>query len=184
MRLAAAAVAEAGLQWRPVGGGGGSDANVFNLKGRPAVNLAAGFEHVHSPQESMSLLHLQQTYQLVHALVRLAGASPALAGGVSLKAPAGGSRSHTPPDPAIAEFLDCLRYERGMSANTVTAYDRDLARYAAFLDEARRDGGGRVGGGRAGVLRRERRGRRRRERRAPHGQSARLLRVSRARGRA
>jgi tripeptide aminopeptidase len=73
--LAAAAVAEAGLEWRPVGGGGGSDANVFNLKGRPAVNLAAGFRHVHSSQESMSLLHLQQTYELVHALVRLAGAS-------------------------------------------------------------------------------------------------------------
>ena len=73
LRLAAAAVAAAGLEWRPVGGGGGSDANVFNLKGRPAVNLAAGFRHVHSPQESMSLLHLQQTYELVHALVRLAG---------------------------------------------------------------------------------------------------------------
>jgi integrase/recombinase XerD len=42
-------------------------------------------------------------------------------------------RSRTPPDPAVAEFLDCLRYERGMSANTVTAYDRDLARYAEFL---------------------------------------------------
>jgi len=73
LRLAAAAVAAAGLEWRPVGGGGGSDANVFNLRGRPAVNLAAGFQHVHSPQESMSLLHLQQTYGLVHALVRVAG---------------------------------------------------------------------------------------------------------------
>jgi tripeptide aminopeptidase len=71
--LAEAAVAEVGLEWRPVGGGGGSDANVFNLKGRPAVNLAVGFEHVHSPRESMSLAHLQQTYELVHALVRLAG---------------------------------------------------------------------------------------------------------------
>ncbi len=37
------------------------------------MNLAAGFQHVHSPQESMSLLHLQQTYELVHALVRVAG---------------------------------------------------------------------------------------------------------------
>jgi len=73
LRLAAAAVAAAGLEWRPVGGGGGSDANVFNHRGRPAVNLAAGFRHVHSPRESMSLLHLQQTYELVHALVRLAG---------------------------------------------------------------------------------------------------------------
>lgn len=52
-----------------------------------------------------------------------------------MKASAGGPRSHIPPDPAVAEFLDCLRYERGMSANTVTAYDGDLARYAAFLKE-------------------------------------------------
>jgi tripeptide aminopeptidase len=73
LRLAAAAVAEAGLEWRPVGGGGGSDANVFNLKGRPAVNLAAGFQHVHSPQERMSLQHLRQIYELVHALVQQAG---------------------------------------------------------------------------------------------------------------
>ena len=50
-----------------------------------------------------------------------------------MKASAGAPRSHTPPDPAVAEFLDCLRYERGLSANTVAAYDRDLARYAAFL---------------------------------------------------
>jgi integrase/recombinase XerD len=35
----------------------------------------------------------------------------------------------------VVEFLDCLRYERGMSANTVTAYERDLARYATFLKE-------------------------------------------------
>ena len=51
-----------------------------------------------------------------------------------MKASAGGSRSHTPPDSAVAEFLDCLRYERGMSVNTVTAYERDLMRYAAFLE--------------------------------------------------
>lgn len=73
LRLARDAVAAAGLEWRPVGGGGGSDANVFNLKGLPAVNLAAGFRRVHSPEESLSLLHLRQTYELAHALVRVAG---------------------------------------------------------------------------------------------------------------
>ena len=52
-----------------------------------------------------------------------------------MKASAGGPRSHITPDPAVAEFLDCLRYERGMSGNTVTAYERDLQRYAAFLKE-------------------------------------------------
>ncbi|HQJ97173.1 MAG TPA: tyrosine recombinase [Thermoleophilia bacterium] len=37
-------------------------------------------------------------------------------------------------DPMIAEYLDHLRYERGLSANTVTSYGRDLARYQAFLE--------------------------------------------------
>jgi len=40
-----------------------------------------------------------------------------------------------PNDPAVQEFLDYVRYERGMSANTVVAYTRDLGRYAGFLAE-------------------------------------------------
>jgi len=40
-----------------------------------------------------------------------------------------------PSDPAVQEFLDYVRYERGMSANTVAAYGRDLGRYAGFLGE-------------------------------------------------
>jgi integrase/recombinase XerD len=36
-------------------------------------------------------------------------------------------------DPAVQEFLDYVRYERGMSVNTVVAYGRDLGNYAAFL---------------------------------------------------
>ena len=39
-----------------------------------------------------------------------------------------------PPDPAVAEFLDHLRYERGLSPHTVAAYGRDLGRLAAFLE--------------------------------------------------
>lgn len=44
-----------------------------------------------------------------------------------------GAGDRQPPDPAVAEFLDHLRYERGLSPNTVAAYGRDLARLAAFL---------------------------------------------------
>jgi integrase/recombinase XerD len=40
-----------------------------------------------------------------------------------------------PPDPDVQEFLDYVRFERGMSANTVSAYGRDLARFAAFAAE-------------------------------------------------
>jgi integrase/recombinase XerD len=38
-------------------------------------------------------------------------------------------------EPVIVEYLDHLRYERGLSANTVSAYGRDLGRYQAFLVE-------------------------------------------------
>ncbi len=54
-------------------------------------------------------------------------------------APAGEAR-----DQDVLDFLAYLRYERGVSANTVAAYGRDLAAYEAFL------AGGRVAPGRAG----------------------------------
>jgi tripeptide aminopeptidase len=76
LRIAAAAIADAGLQARRVGGGGGSDANVFNARGLPAVTLGVGFENVHSPQERMALDRLWQLYGLVHAVVRAAATTP------------------------------------------------------------------------------------------------------------
>jgi integrase/recombinase XerD len=36
-------------------------------------------------------------------------------------------------DPLVQDFLDYARYERGLSMNTIAAYARDLARFAAFL---------------------------------------------------
>ena len=38
-----------------------------------------------------------------------------------------------PIDPLVRDFLDYVRYERGLSPNTVVAYGRDLARFAEFL---------------------------------------------------
>ena len=49
--------------------------------------------------------------------------------------PAG--RQPPPVDAAVQEFLDYLRYERGMSPHTVSAYGRDLGRFAAFLAAGR-----------------------------------------------
>ncbi len=77
LRIAAAALAEAGLEARLVGGGGGSDANVFNARGLPALTLGVGFERVHSPQECIRLERLEQLYRLGHALVRVAGRTTA-----------------------------------------------------------------------------------------------------------
>lgn len=77
MRMVAAAAADAGLEARFIGGGGGSDSNVFNQRGLPAVTLGVGFERVHSPHESIRLERLAELSRLVHALVRAAGATAA-----------------------------------------------------------------------------------------------------------
>jgi len=77
LRIADAAMAEAGLEARHIGGGGGSDANVFNARGLPALTLGVGFERVHSPHECIRLERLEQLYRLGHALVRAAGRTPA-----------------------------------------------------------------------------------------------------------
>ena len=77
VRLAAAALADVGLEPAYIGTGGGADTNVFNSRGLPAVNLGVGFENVHSAQESIVLERLAQLYALAHALVRAAGAAQA-----------------------------------------------------------------------------------------------------------
>jgi tripeptide aminopeptidase len=77
VRLAAAALADVGLEPAYIGTGGGADTNVFNARGLPAVNLGVGFENVHSAQESIVLERLAQLYALAHALVRAAGAAQA-----------------------------------------------------------------------------------------------------------
>ncbi len=63
----------AGLQARQVEGGGGSDANVFNAAGLPALTIGAGFEDAHSPQERMSLQRLGELADMAAAVVRAAG---------------------------------------------------------------------------------------------------------------
>jgi integrase/recombinase XerD len=40
-----------------------------------------------------------------------------------------------PSDRIVADYLDFLRYERGLSANTVAAYGRDLDGLSAFLSQ-------------------------------------------------
>jgi integrase/recombinase XerD len=40
----------------------------------------------------------------------------------------------SPADPLLAEFLDALRVEQHLAANTVEAYGRDVRRYVAFLN--------------------------------------------------
>jgi tripeptide aminopeptidase len=67
------AALNAGLEPRLKEGGGGSDANVFNARGLPALTLGVGFEHAHSPLESMSVQRLHELYAIAAGLVDAAG---------------------------------------------------------------------------------------------------------------
>ena len=73
LEIGARAAALAGLEVRRAAGGGGSDANVFNAAGLPALTLGVGFENAHSPQERMSLARLGELADMAAAVVRAAG---------------------------------------------------------------------------------------------------------------
>jgi len=67
--LAERAFSRMGLETKRTSTGGGSDVNVFNLKGLPCVNLAAGMEQVHTPDEYISVESLHQMHGFLMALV-------------------------------------------------------------------------------------------------------------------
>jgi tripeptide aminopeptidase len=69
--LAAVALERAGLEPRAIDVGGGADANVFNARGVPCVNLANGMMRVHTPEEHIAVADLETmlgvTLELVEA---------------------------------------------------------------------------------------------------------------------
>ncbi|MEF3301894.1 M20/M25/M40 family metallo-hydrolase [Paenibacillus sp. GYB003] len=50
--------------------GGGSDANMFNGMGIPTVNLAVGYENIHTTEERMPISELKAVAELVVAIVK------------------------------------------------------------------------------------------------------------------
>jgi len=73
LQIGARAAESAELEVRRVEGGGGSDANVFNAAGLPALTLGVGFEHAHSPRECISLERLGELADMAAGIVRAAG---------------------------------------------------------------------------------------------------------------
>jgi len=73
VKAAAAAISRAGI--KPVFGHyrGGSDANVFNFRGVPAVNLSIGAHNPHSAQEFARTKEMGQAYRIVKNLLDGAG---------------------------------------------------------------------------------------------------------------
>jgi len=67
--LAASALRGAGLEPNPIDVGGGADANVFNARGVPCVNLANGMMQVHTPSEHIAVADLETMLAVTLELV-------------------------------------------------------------------------------------------------------------------
>ena len=49
--------------------GGGADANVFNERGPPCVNLANGMTDIHTPDERIAVADLERMVEVTLAIV-------------------------------------------------------------------------------------------------------------------
>jgi tripeptide aminopeptidase len=78
LQLTKAALTDVGIEPDLHSSGGGSDANILNERGIPAVNLSCGMSDVHSSRESLTLADLDGVRQLILALLERA---PEFAGG-------------------------------------------------------------------------------------------------------
>ncbi|AJY77236.1 M20/M25/M40 family metallo-hydrolase [Paenibacillus beijingensis] len=70
VEVAKTAIAAVGLTPRTFHSGGGSDANIFNGLGVPTVNLAVGYEHIHTTKEQIKADDLAKTAELVVQIIR------------------------------------------------------------------------------------------------------------------
>jgi tripeptide aminopeptidase len=72
VRLACAALERQGIEPRLGLGGGGADANVFNERGRPCVNIANGMAAIHTADEHIAVADLERMVDVTLALVDVA----------------------------------------------------------------------------------------------------------------
>ncbi|MHA6530752.1 M20/M25/M40 family metallo-hydrolase [Paenibacillus sp. BAC0078] len=70
VQLADRAITSLGLTTRLFHSGGGSDANVFNGHKVPTVNLAIGYEHIHTTKERIKAEDIVKVAELVVAIVK------------------------------------------------------------------------------------------------------------------
>jgi len=71
VQLASAAIKQIGKTPRCFHSGGGSDANIFNGKGVPTVNLAVGYEHIHTTNEQIKVENLVKISELAQTIISL-----------------------------------------------------------------------------------------------------------------
>jgi tripeptide aminopeptidase len=72
VRLAAEALTRTGIEPVYGLGGGGADANVFNERGVPCLNLANGMTAIHTPDEHIAVADLERMVEVALALVDVA----------------------------------------------------------------------------------------------------------------
>ena len=72
VRLAAAALERTGFTPSFALSGGAADANVFNERGLPCLNLANGMASIHTPDESIAVADLEAMVEVTLALVDVA----------------------------------------------------------------------------------------------------------------
>ncbi|MGQ9512694.1 M20/M25/M40 family metallo-hydrolase [Thermodesulfitimonas sp.] len=73
VRIVQEAARRCGLQPVLTQTGGGSDANIFNARGIPTVNLATGMEKVHTTEEQIAVTDLVNLARLAIAIISCAG---------------------------------------------------------------------------------------------------------------
>jgi tripeptide aminopeptidase len=74
VELAASALGRCGYEVRPTLTGGGADANVFNTRGVPCLNLANGMAEIHTSDEHIAVADLEAMVDVTLALVDAARA--------------------------------------------------------------------------------------------------------------
>ncbi|MNI95797.1 peptidase T [compost metagenome] len=70
VQLAERAITSLGLTPRLFPSGGGSDANVFNGLKVPTVNLAVGYENIHTTKERIKAGDIVKVAELVVAIIK------------------------------------------------------------------------------------------------------------------
>ncbi|WP_248925327.1 M20/M25/M40 family metallo-hydrolase [Paenibacillus hamazuiensis] len=75
VQLAMKALKKCGCTPKTFHSGGGSDANVFNGMGVPTVNLAVGYQHIHTTKEQIAVKDLVKTAEVVLAIIQEAASA-------------------------------------------------------------------------------------------------------------
>ncbi|AOZ91433.1 tripeptidase T [Paenibacillus crassostreae] len=73
VQLAQRAIGNMGLTSRVFHSGGGSDANIFNGFGIPTVNLALGYENIHTTNERIKAADMSKASEMVVAIIQETG---------------------------------------------------------------------------------------------------------------